>query len=137
VEHGISPSSMISRMLAPRGTPSQAAIAAGALSIGDPRAMARFDVASREGASGLHCRLVRFLGEEISRRRGRPLPVNVNGAIVAVLLDLEFAEVTVRGLVIGARVFGLTAHVAEDLDQSGRWRHVDADAVECAGPVSD
>ena len=196
VEHGISPSSVISRMLASCGTPSQAAIAGGALSIadwhggagqqagallarlagvlgptptdeevasevstvvdtylrsgqrfegfghpqhpeGDPRAMALFDVAAREGTSGLHCRLMRSLGEEISRRRGRPLPVNVNGAIAAVLLDLGFAEVTVRGLVIGARVFGLTAHVAEELDQGGRWRHVDADAVEYTGPVPD
>lgn len=195
IEHGISPSTIIARMLASCGSPSQGAIAGGVLSIadwhggsgeqlgellagitegtaelsvadrdavladrarevvsdyrarkqrfegfghpqhkdGDPRAELLFGVAERLGVAGAHVQLVRLLDQEIKASLGRRLPVNVTGALAALLLDLGFPWQAIRGLVIVPRTTGLLAHVVEELDQGGRWRHASADQVEYTG----
>lgn len=197
IEHGISPSTIITRMLASCGTPSQAAIAGGVLSIadwhggsgeqlaqvlaetaegvtdtdiandavgalrpraaalvadyrarkerfegfghpqhkdGDPRAALLFDLADELGVTGRHVILVRLLDEEIERALGRRLAVNVTGALAALLLDLGFPWTAVRGMVIAPRTVGLLAHVVEELEQGGKWRHAAADDVAYVGP---
>lgn len=191
VEHGISPSSMITRMLVSCGTPVQAALAGGLLSIadwhggsgeqvgalfaalleretasvgsldeqaremivaetaggarlpgyghpqhpdGDPRAETLLGLAEHHGVSGAHCRAARALERGLSQVSGKSVPLNVTGAIAAVLLDLGFPVRSLRGVGIGARAFGLTAHAVEELEQGGRWRHVDAAAVGYTGP---
>lgn len=196
IEHGISPSTIITRMLASCGTPTQAAIAGGVLSIadwhggsgeqlaetlaavvaearaggdepgadalreraaalvadyrsrkerfegfghpqhkgGDPRAELLFGIAERLGVAGAHTTLVRLLDEEIASSLGRRLPVNITGAIAALLLDLGFPWRAIRGMVITPRTAGLLAHVIEELDAGGRWRHASADQVTYTGP---
>jgi len=195
IEHGISPSSIITRMLTSCGTPSQAAIAGGLLSIadwhggsgeqlsqilaelvtaaevsgildhellatrarevvaeyqanhrrfagfghpqhsdGDPRAVALLELADGLGVSGKYVHAARALEAEIERGRGRRLPLNVTGALAALLQDLGFSWQAIRGLVITARSAGLVAHVVEELDQGGRWRHASDDDVGYTGP---
>lgn len=197
IEHGISPSTIIARSLVSCGTPSQAAIAGGVLSIadwhggsgeqlgealaavvaechglagdelvvalrqraadlvadyrsrkqrfegfghpqhpdGDPRGKLLFDVADGLGVTGPHVTLTRLLDEEIEVSMGRRLAVNVTGALAALLLDLGFSWRAIRGMVIAPRTAGLVAHVVEELDQGGRWRHVPADQVTYTGPA--
>jgi citrate synthase len=186
VDHGISPSSIVARTLASCGTPMQASLAGGMLTIGDwhggageevarylttltgagtdpaeaaasfvaaqlaagrriegfghpqhaggdPRALRLLDIANQLGTSGVHCQLLVAVDRAITSLRG-PLGINVNGAIAAVLLDLGFPATSIRGVVIAARSFGLLAHVIEESEQNGRWRHAPGDAVEYTGP---
>jgi len=48
------------------------------------------------------------------RREIKPLPINVDGAIAAVLHDLEFTAIMAKFVFMIGRVAGLTAQVAEE-----------------------
>lgn len=83
---------------------------------GDPRTPALFAVAKREGVAGAHVDLVRAVGAEIERRRGRPVPLNATGAIAAVLSDAGFHWRSLRGFSLVARSAGLVAHILEEVE---------------------
>ncbi|WP_395154196.1 citryl-CoA lyase [Ilumatobacter sp.] len=99
----------------------------------DPRAMKLFSVAEATGVAGRHVTAARLLEEEIERSLGRRLALNVTGAIAAIFLDLGFSWMAIRGMVIAARSAGLVAHVVEEREQGGTWRHVPADRVTYTG----
>ncbi|MDQ3694572.1 MAG: citryl-CoA lyase [Chloroflexota bacterium] len=87
----------------------------------DPRATMLFALARQHGLAGDGVVLLEALREEASRRL-RPLPINVDGALAAVLLDLGFAPVAARFFFIVGRVAGLTAQVAEEMDRERPMR---------------
>lgn len=103
---------------------------------GDPRAGMLIRLAEQLGVDGDHVRLLRYLESSIEAELGRPLAANVTGALAAILLDLGIPTNAVRGVVIAARAPGLAAHVTEELDQAGRWRHASASAVTYTGPTA-
>ena len=77
------------------------------------------------------------LGEALAERTGRSgSGANVTGALAAILLDLGFPWMSIRGIVISARSIGLTAHIVEEMEQGNRWRHAPADSVEYTGPLT-
>ena len=100
---------------------------------GDPRGIRLLEIADDLSISGSHVVLLRLIDEEISRSLGRRLAVNVTGAIAAVLLDLNFSWRAIRGIVITARSAGLVAHIVEEIEQGGRWRHTPSDQVKYTG----
>lgn len=101
---------------------------------GDPRARMLIATAERLGVAGDHVQLLKYMQDSIRAELGRPLLANVTGALAAVLLDLGIPAAAVRGIVIGARAPGLVAHVVEELEQGGRWRHAPASSVTYTGP---
>lgn len=58
-------------------------------------------------------------------RIGRPLPINVDGAIAAVLLDLGYEPGVMNGFFIIARAAGLVAHVREEQTRMKPMRRID------------
>lgn len=102
---------------------------------GDPRAIQLLAIAEQLGVAGTYCRTLDVLGSSLGRATGRESlgRANVTGALAAILLDLGFPWQSIRGIVIAARSLGLTAHIVEELEQGGRWRHVPADQVEYTG----
>lgn len=80
----------------------------------DPRATALFALAREHGLAGDGVALITALREAASGRI-RPLPINVDGALAAVLLDLGFEPVAARFVFLVGRVAGLTAQVAEEM----------------------
>lgn len=102
---------------------------------GDPRAIQLLSLAESLGVAGRHCETLETLGESLGRATGRePLRrPNVTGALAAILLDLGFPWLSIRGIVVAARSLGLTAHIVEELEQGNRWRHVPGDQVEYTG----
>ena len=79
----------------------------------DPRVAVLFEMAREAGLAGDGIAYVLGL-EEAARARIRPLPVNVDGALAAVLHDLGFPPPAAQFLFIIGRVAGLTAEVAEE-----------------------
>lgn len=79
----------------------------------DPRTRVLFDMAR---ASGLARDGVVFMQalEEAAREQIRPLPVNIDGALSAVLYDLGFPPPLAKLIFIIGRVAGLTAQVMEE-----------------------
>ena len=79
----------------------------------DPRVKVLFDMARAEGLAGGGVAFMEALEAE-ARARIKPLPMNVDGALAAVLHDMGFAPAAGRFLFIVGRVAGLTAEVAEE-----------------------
>lgn len=79
----------------------------------DPRTAVLFDMARESGIAG---KGVEFLTSLESAVRGqiRPLPINIDGALAAVLFDMGFPAPFGKLVFIIGRVAGLTAEVAEE-----------------------
>ena len=79
----------------------------------DPRVSVLFDLAKDAGISGDGIRFVRAL-ETAAAELIKPLPINIDGALAAVLHDLSFPPSAGKFMFIIGRVAGLTAEVAEE-----------------------
>lgn len=85
---------------------------------GDPRALKLIALAREEGVAGHHVDLVLKLGELLPQVYGRALPLNVSGAIPAVMLDAGFPVGALKGIPILARTASLIAHLHEEASRS-------------------
>jgi citrate synthase len=79
----------------------------------DPRTATLFDMAEAEGLAGGGIAFMRALEAE-ARVRIKPLPLNIDGALAAVLHDIGFPPPFGKLVFIIGRVAGLTAEVAEE-----------------------
>ncbi|MGH7463299.1 MAG: citrate/2-methylcitrate synthase, partial [Longimicrobiales bacterium] len=65
---------------------------------------------------------------------GRPLPMNVDGAIAALLIDLDIPPELANAFFIMARVPGLVAQVYEEQIRQPPMRRIDPQESEYDGP---
>jgi citrate synthase len=79
----------------------------------DPRTAVLFRLAQDSGIGGKGIQFVKALQEAIAKEI-RPLPINIDGALAAVLFDLGFPPPFGKLVFIIGRVAGLTAEVAEE-----------------------
>jgi citrate synthase len=84
---------------------------------GDPRAMLLLDLAREKGAAGKHVEMLYAVRDILPEAIGRPLPINVNGAIPAVMLDAGFPLAALKGISLLARTAGLIGHLQEESDR--------------------
>lgn len=99
----------------------------------DPRAGRLFALAREAKVAGPHVEVA----EAIQRRfivQGKKLPVNVDGAMGAVLADLGFEPEVMNGLFMIARVPGLVAHVMEEKKRQPPMRKIDPVNHQYDGP---
>lgn len=104
---------------------------------GDPRANRLLDLADANGVSGKYVAMLRLLAEIAPSVMGRPLPINVSGAIPAVMLDAGYPLGAMKGLPILARTAGLIAHLFEETQRPIGFimsNHADL-AITYDGPV--
>lgn len=80
----------------------------------DPRTAILFDLARSGGVAGGGVAFVEAMERAIAATV-KPLPINIDGALAAVLHDMGFSPVFGRLVFIIGRVAGLTAEVAEEL----------------------
>jgi citrate synthase len=79
----------------------------------DPRTRVLFDMAHESGLAGAGIEFMQALEKE-ARENIRLLPVNIDGALSAVLHDLGFQPEMGKMIFIIGRVAGVTAHVLEE-----------------------
>jgi len=79
----------------------------------DPRVDVLFGLAEESGLAGDGVRVVRALERAIAERI-TPLPINIDGALAAVLVDLGFPPLMGMLLFVVARVAGISAEVLEE-----------------------
>lgn len=79
----------------------------------DPRVPVLFEMARAEGVAGDGILFMETLEAE-ARTRIKPLPMNIDGALAAILHDMGFPPAAGRFMFIVGRVAGLTAEVAEE-----------------------
>jgi citrate synthase len=68
---------------------------------------------------------------------GKPLPINVDGAIGAILADLELDLRVFNGIFMIARTPGLVAHVTEEQTREKPMRRIDPVNHAYDGPIGE
>lgn len=191
LDHGIVPSSIVTRYLASSGSPLQAAVAGGVMAFGDtyggaceqlarelaahvpqiragtqtqqdaaaaivrhffdrklkvpgyghalhpegdPRVPRLYSIADANGVTGDFSRLAFAVGEELLRVKGRKLPMNQDGALGALGLDMGLDWRLVRALAFMPRSAGLAVHAVEEMTREAGWRHVPDEEITYDGP---
>jgi citrate synthase len=80
----------------------------------DPRVGSLFAVAAEVGSMGVHIDIAKQVENVLPDLIGKPLKLNVSGAIPAVLLDAGYPLGALKGVPILARTAGLIAHLLEE-----------------------
>ena len=99
----------------------------------DPRSRRLLELARDAGVAGAHVAVAEAIVGELAKG-GKQLPLNVDGAIAALLADLGFAPELANGFFILARTAGWMAHVAEELAREKPMRRIDQGAASYDGP---
>ena len=90
----------------------------------DPRAPRLLDVvddATRAGTvGGRFAEAARAVQEVLNTRKGKPVPMNIDGATAVIFAELGFAPPLARGLFCLSRSLGVIAHAWEQMNQGGR-----------------
>lgn len=105
---------------------------------GDPRAVRLLALCDELGLSGRYVETLRVLGEVAPGIMHRPLPINVSGAIPAVILDAGWPLEALKAVPLLARAAGLSAHLYEESLRSIGFvmsHHADL-AIRYDGPLS-
>jgi len=103
---------------------------------GDPRADLLLRLAAEQETEGPHIAMLRAVEAAIPEVLGGTLPINVNGAIPAVMLDAGFPLAALKGISLLARTASLIGHLQEETERpigfilAGKA----ADAISYDGP---
>lgn len=84
---------------------------------GDPRANLLLRLAAEHGIEGPHIAALRAVQDALPGVIGRSLPINVNGAIPAVMLDVGFPLAALKGVSLLARTASLIGHLQEETER--------------------
>lgn len=103
-------------------------------SVVDPRIAVLFGLAEEGGVAGDGVRFARAL-EDAVRARIKPLPLNVDGALAAILVDLGFPPLVGQLFFVIGRVAGLSAEVLEEYTREKPMRIKIPVAYDGAAPV--
>ena len=71
-------------------------------------------IAAETGTAGRHVEVAHLIEKKLPDVTGKPLVMNVSGAIAAVLLDAGYPLLAVKGIPILARTASLIAHLLEE-----------------------
>ncbi|MGH6624572.1 MAG: citryl-CoA lyase [Burkholderiaceae bacterium] len=86
-----------------------------------PRLLELVDQAAKAGAvSGRFAAIARGVEAEILARKGRRIPMNIDGATAVIYAELGFPAPLARGLFCLSRSVGVLAHAWEQSQQGGR-----------------
>lgn len=89
---------------------------------GDPRSIRLLSLAGELGLVGRCTALAAALERALARRSGRRIPLNVDGALGALAIDLGFDWRIARAFMLLSRAAGVLAHAGEELCDGTRWR---------------
>jgi succinyl-CoA synthetase alpha subunit len=90
----------------------------------DPRTARLFELAREAGVDGVHMQAARAVEKAFADAK-KSLPINVDGAIGAILADLGMDPAAFNGIFMIARTPGLVAHVIEEQTRERPMRRID------------
>jgi succinyl-CoA synthetase alpha subunit len=90
----------------------------------DPRTARLFELAREAGVDGVHMQAARAVEKAFADAK-KSLPVNVDGAIGAILADLGMNPAAFNGIFMIARTPGLIAHIIEEQTREKPMRRID------------
>ena len=99
----------------------------------DPRTVRLFELAKELQIAEKFVEQAEILEKILSEKSGKSLPINADGAIAALLCEMNFPPKTANGIFMIARVAGLVAHATEEQERNPPMRTVDAESYEFDG----
>ena len=84
---------------------------------GDPRANLLLRLAEEHNIVGKNIEMLYTIRDILPETLGRALPINVNGAIPAVMLDVGFPLSALKGISLLARTASIIAHLQEETER--------------------
>ena len=86
-----------------------------------PRLLGLVDEAARHGSvSGRYAQIARGIERSLAQRKGKIVPMNIDGATAVIFAELGFPAPLARGLFCLSRSVGIVAHGWEQMQQGGR-----------------
>jgi citrate synthase len=101
----------------------------------DPRTRRFRELARAAGVYTDYLGLADAIEQHFSAQ-GKPLPLNVDGAVAAVLCELNVDPLIANAFFILPRVAGLVAHFSEERTREKVMRRIDQSAAEYDGPAA-
>ena len=101
----------------------------------DPRTRRLLTVADELGVSGKGVAMALAFEQALEESLGRRLPLNVDGALAALLVDLGFPPELGNAFFIIARVTGLAAHAHEEMTRQRPMRRIHPTDHDYDGPA--
>jgi len=100
----------------------------------DPRLDRLFVLADEAGVSGQFLAAAQALAGGLNRSLGREFPINIDGAMAAILLEIEFPPGLANALFMVARITGILAHAQEEQEMMPPMRRIDPVDHGYSGP---
>ncbi|MFQ5638513.1 MAG: citryl-CoA lyase [bacterium] len=100
----------------------------------DPRTQRLFKLAKEYKIGDNFIRIADTIETTLESQLGRKLPINVDGAIAAILCELDFAPALANAFFMMARLPGLVAHVHEEQTRQKPMRVIEPKNAEYDGP---
>lgn len=100
----------------------------------DPRTKRLYSLAEELKIAGDHLRLTKVIEKELEKSTGKKIPINVDGAIAAIISDMGFDWRLGKGFFLLGRVAGLTAQVYEEQTREKPMRKMFTVDCEYDGP---
>jgi citrate synthase len=91
-------------------------------------------LAEEQNLAGKHVRIARAVEKELANALGKSLPINVDGAIAALLCELSIPPEIGNAFFIIARVPGLVAHIHEEMMRMRPMRNIHPQDFSYDGP---
>lgn len=101
----------------------------------DPRTVRLFELAKELEIAGKYVSQAEILEKVLSEKSGKNLPINADGAIAALLCEMNFPPKIANGIFMIARISGLVAHAAEEQERNPPMRTIDVEKYEYHGEV--
>ena len=90
----------------------------------DPRTVRMLDLAKEYGFGGNYINFAVAVQDALEETMGRNMPLNVDGAIAAILCDMGFDWKVGKGFFIVARIPGVVAHIVEEWSREKPFRRL-------------
>lgn len=100
----------------------------------DPRTKRLFELAEELNIAGNHVALSKAIETTLEKTQGKKIPINVDGAIAAIISDMGFDWRLGKAFFLLGRVAGLTAHVYEEQTQEKPMREMFTIDYDYIGP---
>lgn len=96
----------------------------------DHRSTTLLTIAKKQKLFGDACRLALQLEKELAKQSSKPLPLNIDGAMAAILCDMGFSPQQGVSVFLIARVPGLLAQIVEENERDGGLLRLEEGEIE-------
>lgn len=99
----------------------------------DHRSDSLFTIAKQNGFFKDHCLLALEIEKTLAGMSSKKVPLNIDGAMAAIILDMGFGWRIAKGFFLMARVPGLVAHISEEMASGEGIKRIEESEIEYQG----